>query len=115
MSDSGHKQGQLAENNESNFMKANEFDEFTSIPLEGNEDVTGIDIQQEPEVPDIEGVNIFSVSRPKDAIDGLSKGVGNVLKGGAGAVAMMLSAPVLGAMDVYHNFTYIFNPYLSRF
>jgi hypothetical protein len=41
----------------------------------------------------------FSTSTPKDAADGVLKGVSNVLKGGLGAVAMILVAPVKGAMD----------------
>eukprot|EP00607_Mallomonas_marina_P008810 CAMPEP_0182417468 /NCGR_PEP_ID=MMETSP1167-20130531/1956_1 /TAXON_ID=2988 /ORGANISM="Mallomonas Sp, Strain CCMP3275" /LENGTH=619 /DNA_ID=CAMNT_0024591077 /DNA_START=366 /DNA_END=2225 /DNA_ORIENTATION=+ len=44
------------------------------------------------------GPNIFSVNRPKNAIDGTYKGAGNILKGALGGAALLVSAPVHGAI-----------------
>ena len=51
-------------------------------------------------------VKIFSTSRPKDAFDGVGKGVGNILKGTLGGAALILSAPVAGG-----NQTFRYHPY----
>lgn len=45
------------------------------------------------------GLGIFSTSRPRDAVDGLSKGLGNAFKGLFGGVAMMVAAPVQQGME----------------
>jgi uncharacterized protein involved in propanediol utilization len=40
--------------------------------------------------------NMFSTSKPKDAIDGMGKGVGNILKGALSGAAILVSAPIKG-------------------
>jgi hypothetical protein len=40
--------------------------------------------------------NIFSTSKPKDAMDGMGKGFGNILKGVVGGAAIIVSAPIKG-------------------
>jgi hypothetical protein len=44
-------------------------------------------------------VGIFSTSKPKHAAHGLSQGVGNILKGAVGGAAMIVTAPVAGAVE----------------
>jgi hypothetical protein len=40
------------------------------------------------------GEGIFSSSKPRDAMDGMSKGAGNILKGVMGGAALLVAAPV---------------------
>eukprot|EP01035_Chromulina_nebulosa_P019121 gene19121-24957_t len=53
--------------------------------------------EDKSDMPKVSLGQFFSTSRPKDAIDGVGKGVGNILKGAFGAVGMVLTAPVAGA------------------
>ena len=46
-----------------------------------------------------EGLNFFSTSKPRDATDGLGKGLGNIAKGVFGGVTMMIAAPIQGARE----------------
>ena len=39
---------------------------------------------------------IFSMKKPKDALDGFSKGAGNFFKGVAGGAALLVAAPIQG-------------------
>lgn len=43
--------------------------------------------------------SFFSTSKPKHALDGFSQGAGNVLKGALGGAAMIVAAPVQGALE----------------
>mmetsp|Transcript_22556 Transcript_22556/g.45386 ORF Transcript_22556/g.45386 Transcript_22556/m.45386 type:complete len:612 (+) Transcript_22556:55-1890(+) len=43
--------------------------------------------------------SVFSLKRPKDIREGLSGGVGNILKGALGGAALLVSAPIKGAYD----------------
>eukprot|EP00595_Chromulina_sp_UTEXLB2642_P000504 CAMPEP_0196761308 /NCGR_PEP_ID=MMETSP1095-20130614/496_1 /TAXON_ID=96789 ORGANISM="Chromulina nebulosa, Strain UTEXLB2642" /NCGR_SAMPLE_ID=MMETSP1095 /ASSEMBLY_ACC=CAM_ASM_000446 /LENGTH=152 /DNA_ID=CAMNT_0042110661 /DNA_START=76 /DNA_END=531 /DNA_ORIENTATION=- len=66
-----------------------------------NEDYVHVSSTEIPEdksdMPKVSLGQFFSTSRPKDALDGVGKGVGNILKGAFGAVGMVLTAPVAGA------------------
>lgn len=42
---------------------------------------------------------IFSMKKPKDALDGFSKGAGNFFKGVAGGAALLVAAPIQGALE----------------
>lgn len=42
---------------------------------------------------------IFSMSKPRHAADGFGKGVGNILKGTLGGAALIVTAPIAGAME----------------
>ena len=42
------------------------------------------------------GTNFFSTSKPRDASDGLGKGLGNIAKGVFGGATMMVAAPIQG-------------------
>lgn len=67
----------------------NQSDKNNNTNLESVDEITDNDLQNAPK--------LFSTSRPKDALDGMGKGLGNVLKGTLGGAAMILSAPVAGA------------------
>jgi hypothetical protein len=43
--------------------------------------------------------SVFTLKRPKDIREGLSGGVGNILKGALGGAALLVSAPIKGAYD----------------
>lgn len=42
---------------------------------------------------------IFSMNKPRDAVDGMGKGAGNIAGGLLGGVAFLFAAPIKGAMD----------------
>ena len=46
-----------------------------------------------------EGLKFFSTSRPRDAMDGAAKGVGNIAKGVFGGLTMMVAAPIQGGIE----------------
>ena len=41
---------------------------------------------------------VFSSEKPRDALDGVSSGLGNVTRGVVGGLAMMMAAPIQGGM-----------------
>lgn len=43
--------------------------------------------------------SIFSTSKPRHFVDGLGKGTANILKGALGGAALLVSAPINGAME----------------
>jgi hypothetical protein len=47
--------------------------------------------------------SVFTLKRPKDIREGLSGGVGNILKGALGGAALLVSAPIKGAYDGGHS------------
>ena len=49
------------------------------------------------------GTNFFSTSKPRDASDGLGKGLGNIAKGVFGGATMMVAAPIQGMLRVAHQ------------
>jgi curved DNA-binding protein CbpA len=68
---------------------SNPSDSNNTLNANPTDEITENDLQNAPK--------LFSTSRPKDALDGMGKGLGNVLKGTLGGAAMILSAPVAGA------------------
>jgi curved DNA-binding protein CbpA len=70
------------------------------LKVENNEDE---DMKKEDknvgDEPDMEQISLFSLEKPRDALSGAADGAGNILKGAIGGVALMVSAPVKGAVD----------------
>lgn len=50
-------------------------------------------------VEDSGGLKFFSTSRPRDAMDGAAKGMGNIAKGVFGGLTMMVAAPIQGGIE----------------
>ncbi len=50
---------------------------------------------------------IFSMKKPKDALDGFSKGAGNFFKGVAGGAALLVAAPIQGMSITFLLIHYI--------
>lgn len=59
-----------------------------------------VNLQPHQEIPELDGqdINIFSVKKPRNCLDGTAKGAGNIVKGVVGGAALMVSAPVSGAI-----------------
>lgn len=55
--------------------------------------------QEKPEEDYSAEDSVFSLKRPKDIREGLGQGVGNILKGAFGGAALLVSAPIKGALD----------------
>jgi hypothetical protein len=66
----------------------------------GNESLpTATEVIDPKDDKKVSGPSIFSTSKPKDALDGLAKGAGNVAKGFALGATLLVAAPMKGAME----------------
>lgn len=75
-------------------------DEFAATPStqEGKEDLAREKARKAGGSGNTDS-GVFSMNKPRDAADGMSKGISNVAGGVLGGVAFLLAAPVKGAMD----------------
>ncbi len=78
--------------------------EFESKPVEEFvETSSGSNDEEETQQAQNMMREVFSSEKPKDAIDGLSSGIGNVSKGVLGGIAMMMAAPIQGGIDGHQS------------
>ena len=81
-----------------------------SVHAMSEEAASSTNVEEQPPITQEEGVEgddggeggvmgFFSTSRPRDATDGIGKGLGNVAKGVFGGLSLMVAAPIQGAID----------------
>jgi hypothetical protein len=69
--------------------------EEATVTMGGPESSVDVkDMAEKAELP-----NVFSTNRPRNLLDGAMSGVGNILTGTLSGLAVMVAAPVQGAME----------------
>ena len=63
-------------------------------------DGKALDSQQMVDTEDISIGNVFSTSKPKNAMSGTASGVGNICVGVLGGAAIAVAAPIKGNLDM---------------
>ncbi len=64
-----------------------------------NSSCGSIDVASSNVDPEFSVKDIFSLEKPKNVVDGISQGSGNILKGFLGGIALAVSAPVSEAIQ----------------